>query len=122
VLRGIATLLAHHRLSPRSVKAIATIDRKHDEVAFRAVSERHGWPLVTYSAAELDAVPGIASPSDVVRRHVGTRGVAEPAALLAADGGELVVAKQRYTEPDAGRSMTLAVARIAFRRRAEVTA
>lgn len=119
VLRGIATLLAHHRLSPRSVKAIATIDQKHDEVAFRAVSEQHGWPLVTFSAAELDAVPGIASPSEVVRRHVGTRGVAEPAALLAAGGGELVVPKQRYTEPDAGRSMTLAVARIAFRRRGE---
>jgi cobalt-precorrin 5A hydrolase len=122
VQRGITTLLAHHRLSPRSVKAIATIDQKHDEVAFRAISEQHGWPLMTFSAAELDAVPGIASPSDVVRRHVGTRGVAEPAALLAAGGGELVVPKQRYTEPDAGRSMTLAVARIAFRRRAEVTA
>ena len=123
VQRGIATLLARHRLSVRSVKAIATIDLKRDEVALRAICDQHGWPLVTFSAAELDAVPGIASPSEVVRRHVGTRGVAEPAALLAAGGGELVIPKQRYTEPDAGRSMTLAVARIAFRRRggAEVT-
>lgn len=119
VQRGIATLLAQHQLSPRSVKAIATIDVKHDEIALRAAAEWLGAPLVWYPAAELDAVPGIVSPSDVVRRHVGTRGVAEPAALLAAGDGELVVPKQRYTEPDAGRSMTLAVARIRFRRRGE---
>ncbi|HEY0986642.1 MAG TPA: cobalamin biosynthesis protein, partial [Kofleriaceae bacterium] len=80
--------------------------------------ERFGWPIVTYSAEELDAVPGITAPSEVVKRHVGTRAVAEPAALLAAGtGAALVVPKERYTEPEAGRSMTLAVARIAFARR-----
>jgi len=114
VWRGVTQLLAQHGLSARSVKAIATIDVKRDEVAFLALSERTGWPIISYPAGELDAVPGIANPSDVVHRHVGTRGVAEPAALLASGGGALIVPKQRYTEPDAGRSMTLAVARIAF--------
>jgi cobalt-precorrin 5A hydrolase len=119
--RGIASLLARHGLAPASVKAIATIDKKHDEVAFLELSERFGWPIVTYSAEELDAVPGITAPSEVVKRHVGTRGVAEPAALLAAGtGAALIVPKERYTEPEAGRSMTLAVARIAFARRRPV--
>jgi len=129
VMRGIAALLARHGLSPRSVKAIATIDKKRDEVAFLEVAARFGWPLVTYTAAQLDAVPGIATPSEVVLRHVGTRGVAEPAALLAASAGPsagplpgtLIVPKQVYTEPDAGRAMTLAIARLGFPPRAQVT-
>jgi cobalt-precorrin 5A hydrolase len=50
----------------------------------------------------------------MVRKHVGTRGVCEPAALLAAGATRLVVPKQAYTEPGAGRSMTLAVARVPF--------
>ena len=129
VARGIASLLERHGLSHKSVKAIATIDKKHDEVAFLEVSARLGWPLVTFTAAELDAVPGIATPSTVVLHHVGTRGVAEPAALLAASGGALpgsppatlIVPKQIYTEPEAGRAMTLAVARLGFPPRHQVT-
>jgi cobalt-precorrin 5A hydrolase len=121
VMRGIETLLAEHRLSPKSIKAIATIDKKHDEVAFREAAERLGCPLVVFTAEQLDAVPGIANPSDIVKHHVGARGVAEPAALLAAGACELLVPKQRYTEPGAGRAMTLAVARVPFRRRGEAT-
>jgi cobalt-precorrin 5A hydrolase len=119
VERGVLTLLAEHGLSLKSVKAIATVDRKADEPAFLDLSERYGWPLQVYSAAELDAVPGIENPSETVRRHVGTRGVAEPAALLAARAPALLVPKRIYTEPGAGRSMTLAVARIPHPARSE---
>jgi len=117
VERGVHALLLNAGLSPRSVKAIATIDKKADEEAFLALSQRHGWPLVTYAAEQLDAVPGIENPSETVKKHVGTRGVSEPAALLAAGASKLLVPKQSYTEPDAGRSMTLAVARVPFARR-----
>jgi cobalt-precorrin 5A hydrolase len=119
VSRGVATLLEKHGLSAKCVKTVATIDLKSDEAAIRTLCERHGWPLQTFTAAELDRVPGIETPSDVVARHVGTRGVAEPAALLAAGAEQLVVPKQIYTEPGAGRSMTLAVARIPFAKREE---
>jgi cobalt-precorrin 5A hydrolase len=114
VERGVHTLLLQHGLSPRSIKAIATIDKKADEEAFLTLSIRHGWPMVTYPAETLDAAPGIETPSEMVRKHVGTRGVCEPAALLAAGATRLVVPKQAYTEPGAGRSMTLAVARVPF--------
>jgi cobalt-precorrin 5A hydrolase len=70
-----------------------------------------------FPAEQLDVVPGIEHPSEIVKRYVGSRGVAEPAALLVAGAHTLLVSKQRYTEPAAGRSMTLAVARIPFPKR-----
>jgi cobalt-precorrin 5A hydrolase len=114
VERGVAALLERHGLSAKSVKEVATVDRKQDEPALLALCQKHSWPLRTYTAAQLDAVPGIENPSATVQRHVGTRGVSEPAALLAAGAERLTVPKQIYTEPGAGRSMTLAVARIPF--------
>ena len=117
VERGVMALLARHGLSPKSVKELATIDVKKDEPALLALSERYGWPLRTYPPEELDVVPGIQNPSEKVKQHVGSRGVSEPAALLAAGVEELLVSKQIYTEPGAGRSMTLAVARRAFLKR-----
>jgi cobalt-precorrin 5A hydrolase len=112
--RGVFKLLGEAGLAPASVKAIATIDKKGDEPALLQLSERSGWPLLLYPAEVLDAVPGIENPSEVVKRHVGTRAVAEPAALLGAGAERLLVPKQSYTEEGAGRSMTLAVARVVF--------
>jgi cobalt-precorrin 5A hydrolase len=114
VERGVYKLLDEAGLAPASVKAIATIDKKGDEPALLQLSERFGWPLLLYPAEVLDAVPGIENPSEVVKRHVGTRAVAEPAALLGAGAERLLVPKQTYTEEGAGRSMTLAVARVVF--------
>ncbi len=117
VERGVTTILGQHGLSLKSVKAIATIDKKKDEPAFLALAERFRWPLQVFAAEELDVVPGIENPSETVKRYVGARGVAEPAALLAAGAQTLLVPKQSYTEPNAGRTMTLAVARVPFPKR-----
>lgn len=114
VSRGVDELLAANHLSARSVKAVATATLKRDEPALLALSEARGWPLLAYPPEVLDGVPGVERPSEVVRRHVGTRGVAEPAALLGAGADRLLVPKTVYTEPMAGRSMTFAVARIPF--------
>jgi cobalt-precorrin 5A hydrolase len=123
VERGTMEILARHRLSHKSVRALATIDKKRDEPAILELARRFGWRLETYPAEQLDAVAGIENPSDTVRRYVGTRGVAEPAALLCAGADRPLVPKQTYTEPGAGRSMTLAVARVPFgKRNAEVQA
>jgi cobalt-precorrin 5A hydrolase len=119
MMRGVTALLAKHGLSAKSVKEIASIDVKQDEPAIRELAASLQCPLRFYSAAELDAAP-MPTPSEMVKKHVGTRGVAEPSALLASGAAELVVPKQVYTEEGAGRSMTLAVARLPFARR-EVT-
>lgn len=115
--RGVRAVLARHDLALASVREVATIDKKREEPALRALCERFGWPLRAYLAAELDDVAGIENPSETVKHYVGTRGVAEPAALLAAGATRLVVPKQIYSEPRADRSITVAVARISFRPR-----
>jgi cobalt-precorrin 5A hydrolase len=117
VERGVMALLAEHRLSPKSVKAIASIDKKKDEVAFLRLAEKYQWPFIVYSADELERMDGVQNPSEIVKKHVGTPGVAEPAALRAAGAAELVVPKRVYTEEGAGRSMTFAVARVPFSKR-----
>ena len=112
--RGVHAVLAAHELSIKSVKELGTVTKKSDEPALLTLCERYGWPLRIFTAEKLDAVQGIENPSETVMRFVGTRGVSEPAALLAAGADTLLVPKQIYTEPDAGRTMTLAVARIPF--------
>ncbi len=117
VERGVAKAFEANRLSLKAVKTLVTIDKKRGEPAIAALAERHGWPLEFHSAEELDAVEEIENPSETVKRYVGTRGVAEPAALLGAGAARLLVPKQVYTEPGAGRSMTVAIARIPFAKR-----
>jgi cobalt-precorrin 5A hydrolase len=117
VERAVASVLARHGLALASVVTLASIDVKRDEEGLLALSEKLGRPLRFYAAAELDRVPGIERPSATVQRHVGTRGVAEPAALLAAGAAALCIPKQVYTEPGAGRSVTVAAARVPPARR-----
>ena len=122
VERGVDTLLETHGLSPKSVKELATIDKKADEVAFVELAAKRGWTLRTFTAEELDRTAGIETPSATVKKFVGTRGVCEPAALRAAGAEKLLVPKQTYTEEGAGRSMTFAVARIPFSKRKDASA
>lgn len=87
--------LAEAGLAAGSLFCLATLNAKGDEPGLRELAERLGVPLRLYSAAELTAVPGLPNPSEYVRQQVGTPGVAEPAALLASGGGQLVVAKRK---------------------------
>lgn len=111
VWRAIAAVLDTHGLAPAAVGAVATIDLKHDEAGIVEAASRLGCPLRLFGAGALDAAPGIERPSEVVRGHVGTRGVAEPAALLAAGAKRLLVPKQVWRDSGDGRSVTVAVAR-----------
>ncbi|MGH3753141.1 MAG: cobalamin biosynthesis protein [Pseudonocardiaceae bacterium] len=94
-----------------AITAFATVDRRRDEPGLRCVIREHGAPLHCYPAAVLDTVD-VPHPSESVRGHVGTRSVAEAAALFAArelGGGSLVVPKLR------GEHVTVAVAALAPR-------
>lgn len=92
-------------LSSLAVAAVATIDRKAAEPGLLEFVRGRGWPLRTFSAAELDQAPGDWARSEVVRRAVGAAGVAEPAALLAAQTATLVSSKTK------SRTVTVAIAR-----------
>jgi cobalamin biosynthesis protein CbiG len=76
------------------VAALATVDRRAHEPGVVDAARRRGWPLRTFPADRLAAVP-VPTPSAVVARHVGTPSVAEAAALLAAGADDLLLGKRR---------------------------
>lgn len=90
--QAAADFLAKNGVEPRALCQIASIDLKKDEPAILALTEHYKTPFVTYTAEELRQeaakLPG-GRQSDFVRRTVGTPGVAEPAALLAAGGMDI---------------------------------
>jgi cobalt-precorrin 5A hydrolase/precorrin-3B C17-methyltransferase len=96
-------VLAELGLSAQSVRHIATADVKADEPGLQAAAAMRGWPVVTFPAGRLAAVP-VPNPSEVVRRAVGTPSVAEAAALIE-PGATLLAAKR------ASAHATVAVAR-----------
>ncbi|MGQ4808426.1 Siroheme synthase [Candidatus Entotheonellaceae bacterium PAL068K] len=108
---GLETFLRQSGYARASIAALASLDRKADEEAIVALAQRHGWRTHFYAAAELAQVPGIARPSPVVAQSVGTPGVAEPAALRAAQASCLVVEKHVMASPAAPERMTFALAR-----------
>ncbi len=80
-------------LSPHALGALATIERRRAHPAIEAVAAAFGLPVVAFSAEDLDSV-AVPNPSAVVASAVGTRSVAEAAALRAAGAGsQLVVPK-----------------------------
>ena len=101
----IDEVLDAQRVSPRSVRAIATADVKADEKGLQAAASERGWPVITFPAAELARVD-VPNPSEAVRRAVGTPSVAEAAPLLAAGPRAALVAGKRASE-----HATVAVAR-----------
>lgn len=104
----VVETVRRHRLEIQCVKCIATIDLKMAEPALNQLSQKYGWPIITYARDELNSVGPLPNPSKTVEKYVGTPGVSEPSAMLAANTRELVVEKTK------SKMATLAVARIRY--------
>ena len=91
---GLESFLERHGYARSSIDTLASIDVKADEPAILELARRHDWRTHFFPADHLAQTAGIASPSAVVEKCVGTPGVAEPAALLAAQTDRLLVAKE----------------------------
>lgn len=89
----VAQQLKRQFLSLNSVAAVATVDAKSGEPGLLSFAESIGVPVRFYTAAELNEVVVPTPPSEHAMKAVGATGVAEPAALLASGGGELILAK-----------------------------
>lgn len=100
---GVFSILEKHRLSERCIRTLATADLKRDEEGLLKFADKYGYPIRFFSKEDLETVQ-IPNPSETVSKFVGIRGVAEPAAILAADGGRLIVEKVKLG------NLTLAVA------------
>src|SRR5262249_48847383 len=90
---GLDLFLQAQGYARACIDTLASATVKADEPALLALAERHGWHTVFYSPEELADVPA-PNPSAVVAKCIGTPGVAEPAALLAAGAERLLVEKQ----------------------------
>lgn len=109
---AIERALAQAGLEAADVAGAASIDKKNDEACLLEVARLNRWPLRFFSAEQLAAVT-IPSPSETVRRHMGTPSVAEAAALLAANTGmeNLILEKYKHRGTD-GKNATVSIARI----------
>lgn len=82
---------------PAAVRQVCTIDLKKAEPGLLALCRARDLPLVTYSAAELAAVPGDFTPSEFVRQVTGVDNVcARSAKLGSGPHGKLLRGKTRY--------------------------
>ena len=91
-------------LSLKSVCCIASATAKRDEDGLLAYAGRHGIRLAFFESEELNRVAVPSQPSAHALAAIGATGVAEPAALLAAEGGRLLLEKVKSA------NVTLAVA------------
>jgi cobalamin biosynthesis protein CbiG len=82
-------------LSPLCLGVVATIALKADEPGLQEFAALHAVPLRCFRPEELARVPGIPTPSEKVRTKIGVVGVAEPAAMLAANTTSLIMPKFR---------------------------
>lgn len=80
-------------LSAASLAAIGTAAAKREEPGLLEAAARLGVPLFSYSSDELNAIAVPSPPSPHALAAIGAAGVAEPAALLAAGDGELLLQK-----------------------------
>lgn len=93
--------------SIRSVRCISTASAKREEGGLLAFAEKYSLPVTFYESDELNSVKIPSPPSAHALEAIGAIGVAEPAALLASEGGRLLLKKVKSG------NVTLAIAETA---------
>lgn len=97
-------LFREQGLSELSIRNLASIDLKNDEIGLLAFAQELGVGIEFFNKDELNGVADVAV-SEAALHHVGAVGVAEPAALLSAQSNDLLVGKRKW------HNVTMAVAR-----------
>lgn len=87
-------IFGENNLSFSSIHSIATLDKKGKEPGLIAFAGKHNIKVSVFTPEELNRVKGI-SRSEAAFRATGANAVAEPAALLAAGAGRLLLNKQK---------------------------
>ena len=108
VSEHMAAVMEAHRLSPLSVRSVATIELKKDEPLFHALAQTWEAEKHVYRADELADIT-VPNPSQKVFDTTGVWGVSESTAQRASGFGPLVMEKQKGVL-SASSDFTLAVA------------
>ncbi len=93
-------------LSLKSVACIGSAAAKREEAGLLAFASEHDLPIRFFDSGELNGVAVPSPPSAHALEAIGATGVAEPAAVLASNGGCLLLAKIKSG------NVTLAIAEI----------
>ncbi|MBT9148669.1 MAG: precorrin-3B C(17)-methyltransferase [Dehalococcoidia bacterium] len=105
---AIAQVLLEHGLSIKSIRNIATIDLKRNELGLLEFARKCELPIEFFTRETLIQVKFPSAPSTTTLKWVGTPAVCEPAALLSSQSKHLVVSKTKLND------VTIAVARVSF--------
>ncbi len=114
LMRAMKMIFAEYQLSTKSIALLASIDIKAQELGLQTFASSLQVPLQAFTANELDNTAGVANPSAVVKKYVGTNSVAEAAALLGSGTEQLLVEKHKIYDPDAQKNITIAICRKNF--------
>ena len=90
--------------SKHSILKIASADIKKDEGGLLAMANEMQIAIDFYNTDQLRSVTTLQTPSKMVEKHLGVKGVCEAAAILSAKNGILILPKQK------NKDVTIAVA------------
>ncbi len=92
--RAAEEFLKRHKISPKALFTLASIDAKKDEACLLALAQKWDLDIRFFTAEQLNTVP-VKEPSHYAMEAVGAYGVAEPSAMLAVDNGKLRFQKEK---------------------------
>lgn len=104
ILEAVRERLSEEGIYEEAVQAVASIDLKKEESGLLALAKKLDVPFHTFSAEELQNVPGDFTPSAFVQGITGVENVCERSAVLGSGGGNLILRKK------AGQGITTAAA------------
>lgn len=97
--QALDDLCRAHGIDPRTIAGCASIDLKNDEEGLLDFAQICHLPIRFFSKDELNTIVGI-STSEAALKATGAKGVAEPAAILAASldcgTGRLLIRKMKW--------------------------
>jgi cobalt-precorrin 5A hydrolase len=106
--REMIKLFHKVHLPVAAIRYLCTIEAKSKESGLREFADSKNIPLLFYGVEELNKVAMQSPESAYARRIFHVQGVAEPAAIVGAKGGELLVKKVKLSR------MTLAIAQFSI--------
>jgi len=110
---AINELFNEIHLNKASIRNLASIDKKNDEVGLLQFAEDNGWQIDFFDSSTINSLTNL-EISFAALKAVGAIGVAEPSALLSAQSNHLLSRKRKW------KNVTMAVAEVPFTLSAQV--
>lgn len=96
IIKAIKTSLDEINKSELSIKHLATIDVKKDEIGIIETANYYDVPLRIVERDDVKDIEKDFETSDFVKETIGVGAVAEPVAFLTSNRGKVVLGKTRY--------------------------